>query len=267
MSVRSGRRVAEALRECRPRGAGARRRCGAPARRSPPTRRTSSSRCCTARRVRTAPCATSSSCSASLMSGHAPRPVVGRSTSPWPKATRRCRRGGRSAGRRAAARDLPRAGGGGRPRRSGLEARSCPSWSNPHAEGQPWVPRSWTGSRTCPPPWSRPSPTPTPPSSRARIAGVEVAVSIVDLGDGPMALPAVEVVPDGGFYDYAARYTAGATEFFAPARLDRATWPNAARRPRSCAHTPSGCATSPAPTSSSTPRGPRGSSRRTRPRA
>ena len=26
-------------------------------------------------------------------------------------------------------------------------------------------------------------------------------------------------MPDGGFYDYAARYTAGATEFFAPARL------------------------------------------------
>ncbi len=52
-----------------------------------------------------------------------------------------------------------------------------------------------------------------------QITGVEVAVSVVDLGQGPMALPAVEVVPDGGFYDYAARYTAGATEFFAPARL------------------------------------------------
>lgn len=52
-----------------------------------------------------------------------------------------------------------------------------------------------------------------------RIAGTEVAVSVLDLGDGPVALPAVEVVPDGGFYDYAARYTAGATEFFAPARL------------------------------------------------
>ena len=34
-----------------------------------------------------------------------------------------------------------------------------------------------------------------------------------------MALPVVEIVPDGGFYDYSARYTAGATEFFAPARL------------------------------------------------
>ena len=26
-------------------------------------------------------------------------------------------------------------------------------------------------------------------------------------------------MPDGGFYDYGARYTAGATEFFVPARL------------------------------------------------
>lgn len=52
------------------------------------------------------------------------------------------------------------------------------------------------------------------------VEGVEVAVSVVDTGAGPEALPAVEVVPDGGFYDYAARYTAGATEFFVPARLD-----------------------------------------------
>src|SRR3954454_22979516 len=51
------------------------------------------------------------------------------------------------------------------------------------------------------------------------VGGVEVAVSVVDLGDGPRALPAVEIVPDGGFYGYDARYVAGATEFFCPARL------------------------------------------------
>ena len=51
------------------------------------------------------------------------------------------------------------------------------------------------------------------------IAGVEVAVSVVDLEDGPRALPAVEIIPDGGFYGYDARYVAGATEFFCPARL------------------------------------------------
>ena len=51
------------------------------------------------------------------------------------------------------------------------------------------------------------------------VDGTEVAVSVLDSGDGPRALPVVEVVADGGFYDYAARYTAGATEFFTPARL------------------------------------------------
>src|SRR5690606_39030512 len=51
------------------------------------------------------------------------------------------------------------------------------------------------------------------------IDGVEVSVSVIDLGDGPVALTPVEIVPDGGVYDYAARYTAGRTEFFAPARL------------------------------------------------
>ena len=53
----------------------------------------------------------------------------------------------------------------------------------------------------------------------AYVGGTEVAVSVVDTADGTVALPAVEIVPDGGFYDYAARYTAGTTEFFAPARL------------------------------------------------
>lgn len=51
------------------------------------------------------------------------------------------------------------------------------------------------------------------------VAGTEVAVAVVDTGGGPRSLPAVEIVPDGGFYDYQARYTAGATEFFVPARL------------------------------------------------
>lgn len=51
------------------------------------------------------------------------------------------------------------------------------------------------------------------------VEGVEVAVSVVDTGDGPRALPAVEIVADGGMYDYDARYVAGSTEFFVPARL------------------------------------------------
>jgi D-alanine-D-alanine ligase len=51
------------------------------------------------------------------------------------------------------------------------------------------------------------------------ITGTEVAVGVIDLGDGPQALPAVEIVPDEGAYDYAARYTAGRTEFYTPARI------------------------------------------------
>ena len=54
------------------------------------------------------------------------------------------------------------------------------------------------------------------------VPGIGVAVSIVDLGDGPQALPAVEIVPRNGVYDYAARYTAGLTTWHAPARLERA---------------------------------------------
>jgi len=53
----------------------------------------------------------------------------------------------------------------------------------------------------------------------AFIAGTELAISVVDLGAGPVALPAVEIAPVSGRYDYAARYTAGDVEFFAPSRL------------------------------------------------
>lgn len=50
------------------------------------------------------------------------------------------------------------------------------------------------------------------------VTGTEVAVSVVDLGDGPVALPAVEIVTDGP-YDYDARYNPGRTEYFVPGRL------------------------------------------------
>jgi D-alanine-D-alanine ligase len=49
-----------------------------------------------------------------------------------------------------------------------------------------------------------------------RVAGPEVAAGIV--GDTE-ALPLVEIVPKSGVFDYAARYTPGATEYYAPARL------------------------------------------------
>lgn len=51
------------------------------------------------------------------------------------------------------------------------------------------------------------------------IDGDEVAVAVIDDGSGPRALPAVAIKPDGGVYDYTARYTAGSTQFVVPARL------------------------------------------------
>nr|WP_231956824.1 MULTISPECIES: D-alanine--D-alanine ligase [unclassified Actinoplanes] len=54
------------------------------------------------------------------------------------------------------------------------------------------------------------------------VSGTRLAVSIVDLGSGPRALPIVEIVPRDGVYDYAARYTAGLTTWHVPARLSAA---------------------------------------------
>ena len=54
------------------------------------------------------------------------------------------------------------------------------------------------------------------------VAGTEIAVGVMETAEGPVALPAVEIVPDGGLYDYSARYTAGTTQFYVPARLDDA---------------------------------------------
>jgi D-alanine-D-alanine ligase len=54
------------------------------------------------------------------------------------------------------------------------------------------------------------------------VEGTELAVSVVEVDGEPRALPAVEVVPKEGLFDYAARYTAGATDYYTPARLDGA---------------------------------------------
>jgi D-alanine-D-alanine ligase len=51
------------------------------------------------------------------------------------------------------------------------------------------------------------------------IDGDEVAVPVIDDGSGPRALPVVGIKPDGGVYDYSARYTAGSTTFVTPAAL------------------------------------------------
>jgi D-alanine-D-alanine ligase len=54
------------------------------------------------------------------------------------------------------------------------------------------------------------------------VDGVEVAVSVLDLGAGPVALPAVEIVPTSGVFVYASRYSAGTTTYHTPARLSDA---------------------------------------------
>ena len=51
------------------------------------------------------------------------------------------------------------------------------------------------------------------------VVGTEIAVSVFDTGDGPVALPAVEISHPGDVFDYEARYTAGLTTYYTPARL------------------------------------------------
>ncbi len=55
------------------------------------------------------------------------------------------------------------------------------------------------------------------------VEGTEITVAVVDRGAGPSALPAVEIRPDSGVYDYTARYTAGATRFLCPAEVSEET--------------------------------------------
>ncbi|HEY8965609.1 MAG TPA: D-alanine--D-alanine ligase [Candidatus Methylacidiphilales bacterium] len=51
------------------------------------------------------------------------------------------------------------------------------------------------------------------------VKGTELTVGIL----GEDALPPVEIVPKHGFYDYDNKYTAGATDYYCPARIDAAT--------------------------------------------
>jgi D-alanine-D-alanine ligase len=52
-----------------------------------------------------------------------------------------------------------------------------------------------------------------------KIVGTEIAIGIIDSGDGPVALPAVEIEPLSGVYSFEARYNAGETRFYTPARI------------------------------------------------
>lgn len=72
------------------------------------------------------------------------------------------------------------------------------------------------------------------------VSGTDLAITVLDgaageLGpagtdgvSGPVALPAVEIVPTSGVFDYESRYTAGLTTYFTPARLSADTAATAA---------------------------------------
>lgn len=55
-----------------------------------------------------------------------------------------------------------------------------------------------------------------------RIVGTEIAIAIVGTDGDARALTAVEIVPTTGVYSFQERYNAGETTFFAPSRLDDA---------------------------------------------
>ena len=71
------------------------------------------------------------------------------------------------------------------------------------------------------------------------IIGTEITVPILG-NDTLEVLPIVEIVPLGGFYDYKAKYTPGATDEIVPARISPAVADEARRIARLC-HQTLGC--------------------------
>jgi D-alanine-D-alanine ligase len=61
------------------------------------------------------------------------------------------------------------------------------------------------------------------------VEGTELAVGVIDLGAGPIALPAVEIKPRSGHFGFEERYIAGETDYFVPARLAKAVAAKAAK--------------------------------------
>lgn len=72
------------------------------------------------------------------------------------------------------------------------------------------------------------------------VDGTELAVSVLDGPDGPEVLPPVEMVAKSGVFDYTAAYTAGATDYYCPARLSDELAAEVERLAREC-HTLLGC--------------------------
>jgi D-alanine-D-alanine ligase len=55
------------------------------------------------------------------------------------------------------------------------------------------------------------------------IPGKEITVTVWQGNDVPRALPAVEIRPKKGFYNYEAKYVPGTTEYFCPAPMEEKT--------------------------------------------
>ncbi len=68
------------------------------------------------------------------------------------------------------------------------------------------------------------------------VRGVEVAVSVLN----GHALPPVEVAPHSGTYDFEAKYTSGATQYFCPARIPAESLKLCMQRAEEAVHT-TGC--------------------------
>ena len=128
-----------------------------------------------------------------------------------------------------AARDLPRAR---RRRRDGRAGRAARAAADGQARTQRLGPRLLGRrhrARSCPSAMVNAFAYGSVALLERFVTGTEVAVPVVDDGTGPRALPAVGIRPDGGVYDYTARYTAGATEFEVPAPLSAALSAECAR--------------------------------------
>lgn len=52
-----------------------------------------------------------------------------------------------------------------------------------------------------------------------RVIGTEITVGVLDTGEGPVALPAVEIDSPNRFYNFETRVNLGETHFYAPARI------------------------------------------------
>lgn len=52
-----------------------------------------------------------------------------------------------------------------------------------------------------------------------RVFGTEISIGVLETDAGVFALPPTEIAPLSGVYDYGARYNAGETRFYTPARL------------------------------------------------